>query len=201
MSIVRNVRRAPGRKREEEEEEDIVVFEEAPPPKQAVGEVEAEARPLEDVELRRYFIDTSWYEENQFSFNMVAQARMCPSCQAKSDTSVQERFTRVDPKTGRASFAMRTVPYGANPVRVIRECCSKRKDYVQPTTPTLEAVFRALLANGNQPMPLSHVRDWLSEWCPDGGCQWLRMPLEQLQRMVENDLYYGIRQHLLPVGV
>ena len=61
--------------------------------------------------------------------------------------------------------------------------------------PTLEAIFRIFLANGNQPMPLEHVREQLAEWCPGGGCQWLLVPIDQLERVIMSDTYYGLRQY------
>jgi hypothetical protein len=65
----------------------------------------------------------------------------------------------------------------------------------------LEVVFRILLANANQPMPLGHMREQLREWCPNGRCQWLLMPYETLQQVVEDDQFYGLRRHELPAAV
>jgi hypothetical protein len=144
-----------------------------------------------------YHIDASWFDENNFSFDKFAQARMCESCAARVGEEVEERYTVLDKKTGRAGFDFRKVAYGSNPARVIRDCCSKKKDYIQPDMPTLEAVFRVYLANGNQPMPLEHVREQLSEWCPGGGCQWLLLAPDRFERLVQNDRYYGIRPHEL----
>jgi hypothetical protein len=99
------------------------------------------------------------------------------------------------------SFDVRQVPYGSNPVRVIRECCSRKKNYIQPDMSTLEAIFRIYLGNGNQPMPLEHVRDQLQEWCPGGGCQWLLLTDEQMERVISRDTYYGLRPHQVPAAV
>jgi hypothetical protein len=60
--------------------------------------------------------------------------------------------------------------------------------------PTLEAIFRIFLANANQPMTLEQVREQLAEWCPGGGCQWLLLPHDMLERLVLNDRHYGLRQ-------
>ena len=45
---------------------------------------------------------------------------------------------------------------------------------------------------------LPHVREQLAEWCPGGGCQWLLLPLETVERLVQNDSYYGLRQTARP---
>lgn len=142
----------------------------------------------------RFVVDVTWFEENGFSFDDFVQARMCESCRGRLDEEVEERYTVLDSKTGRASFDIRRSKYGANPIRVIRDCCSKKRDYITPDIPTLEAVFRVFLANGNAPLTLEDVREQLAEWCPGGGCQWLLLPVEQLERLVKNDRFYGIRQ-------
>ena len=40
----------------------------------------------------------------RYSFDDVVQSRMCDSCQGRLDEEVEERFTVLDKKTGRASF-------------------------------------------------------------------------------------------------
>lgn len=140
-----------------------------------------------------YLVDASWFEENGFAFTDFVQSRMCESCQGRLDEEVEERFTVLDKKTGRASFEIRRAKYGSDPVQVIRDCCSKKRHYITPDMPTLEAVFRVFLANGTQALTLGQVREQLAEWCPGGGCQWLLLPVDQLERLVQHDRYYGIR--------
>ena len=48
---------------------------------------------------------------------------------------------------------------------------------------------------------LGHVREQLAEWCPGGGCQWLLLPLEQLERLIQHDRYYGIRPPAVGMAV
>lgn len=149
-----------------------------------------------EQEKPKYFIDVQWYDEHDRSFRAVAQARFCRSCQAKLGTVAQERVPTVDARTGRVVFEMRDVPFGANPMSVIRSCCSKAKDYISLETPALEAVFRVFLANANQPTDLEGVRDQLAEYIhlngrPHG------YGVEYLQRLVESDHYYGIRRFAL----
>jgi len=146
-----------------------------------------------DEPRARYTIDPTWFEENGFSFEDFVQSRMCDSCRERRDEEVEERYTVLDKKTGRASFEIRRGRYGSNPIRVIRDCCSKKRSFITPDMPTLEAVFRVFLANENNPLTLDNVREQLAEWCPGGGCQWLLLPVEQLERLVQNERYYGIR--------
>jgi hypothetical protein len=130
-----------------------------------VAEEPTEVEPIE--EERRYFIDPQWYEERGLVFNNVAQGRFCPTCISRLGTFETERVPVVDPKTKRVSFEVRNVPYGSNPMKTIREDCSRHRDYITAETPLLEAIFRVFLANGNQPMPLSTVREHLLTYLPE----------------------------------
>lgn len=159
---------------------------------------------LSTQQAARYFIDSTWFDENGLSFSEILRERMCESCQAKLGTEVEERQPVFDKKTGRMSFEVRKVPYGATAqarMKILRDCCSRKRNFIQPEMPTLEAIFRVYLANANQPMTLEDVREQLAEWCPGGGCQWLVLPTETLERLLQNDRYYGLRQHVLPAAV
>jgi hypothetical protein len=147
-----------------------------------------------------YNIDPSWFAENNLSFEEVVRARMCESCQARLGSEVEERIPVFDKASGRMKFELQSGIYGSDPLKVIREHCGRAKNYIHRDMPTLEAIFRIFLANGNQPMPLEHVREQLAEWCPGGGCQWLLLPIETVERLVQNDTYYGLRQTLAPLG-
>ena len=147
-----------------------------------------------DTSAPYYHIDPSWFEENNLSFEDVVRARMCDACRVKIGQEVEERAPVFDKATGRMKFEVRHTTYGSDPLKVIREHCGRAKNYIHRDMPTLEAIFRVYLANGTQPMPLEHVREQLAEWCPGGGCQWLLLPLETVERLVQNDSYYGLRQ-------
>jgi hypothetical protein len=153
-----------------------------------------------ETEAPRYFIDTTWYDENGLSFDLIVQARMCEACRDRIGEQIEERQPVFNRKSGRMSFELHTTTYGANPIKVIRECCAKRKNFITQDMPTLEAVFRVFLANGNQPMPLAHVREQLQEWCPGGGCQWLLLNDDQMERVLARDTYYGLRPHQVPAA-
>ena len=147
---------------------------------------------LAQEQATRYYIDLQWYNEHNRSFQVMAQARMCRSCQAKLGTAVQERVPKIDPKTGRVVFELQSVPYGSNPLSVIRSCCSKERYYITPETPIAEAIFRVLLANGNQPSDAETIREQLSNWIslldrPHG------YSAEIIAKIIEHDTYYGLR--------
>jgi hypothetical protein len=149
-------------------------------------------------EARYYHVDPSWFEENNLSFDDVVRGRMCDTCRAKIGQEVEERTPVFDKDTGRMRFVVRQTTYGSDPLKAIREHCGRAKNYVHRDMPTLEAIFRIFLANGNQAMTLDQVREQLAEWCPGGGCQWLLLPQEMVERLVQNDTHYGLRQTEAP---
>jgi hypothetical protein len=156
---------------------------------------------LEAAESARYYhADPSWYEENALSFEDVVRARMCDTCRARIGQEVEERVPVFDKQTGRMRFEVRQTTYGSDPLKCIREHCGRAKNYIHRDMPTLEAIFRIFLANANAPMTLDQVREQLAEWCPGGGCQWLLLPSDMVERLVQNDRHYGLRQTQAPSG-
>ncbi|MSQ23439.1 MAG: hypothetical protein EXR58_02650 [Chloroflexi bacterium] len=159
---------------------------------------EEEDEELGEIAEERYFVDDDWYEQQGLSFNDIIQERMCVQCQARLGEEVEERYPVEDRRTRKVTYELRRIEYGARPVPLIRDCCGRKSGFITPDMPVLEAIFRILLANGNQPMPLEHIRDQLREWCPTGRCQWLLLPDDTLRRIVEGDHFYGLRRHEMP---
>ena len=83
------------------------------------------------------------------SFDDVVRGRMCDTCRAKIGQEVEERAPVFDKATGRMRFEVRHTTYGSDPLKCIREHCGRAKNYVHRDMPTLEAIFRIFLANGN----------------------------------------------------
>lgn len=161
-------------------------------------ELDDEITSLEVDTDQRYWIDTEWYEPSGLSLVDIVQARMCRQCQARMGEETEERYPVADKRTGRVTYEVRMVRYGTRPMAVVRDCCSRKSGFIGPEMPALEAVFRIILANANQPMSLVFIREQLREWCPSARCQWLLMPPEVLARVIEGDLSYGLRVHALP---
>lgn len=149
---------------------------------------------LEGVqEKKRFFIDLKWYDDHNRSFKAMAQARFCKQCQEKIGTETQERVPTFNPQTGRVVYEMRSVPYGSNPIAVIRSCCSKARGYITPDTPVLETIFRVFLANGNQPVDAEAIREQISEWIPLAGRPH-NYEADYLEKALVGDDYYGLRE-------
>lgn len=146
----------------------------------------------------RFFIDLQWYDQQGRSFRAMGQGRFCPSCQARLGETTEERVPTVDKKTHKVVYEVRQVGYGEQPMAVIRNCCSKQRNYITPETPVIEAVYRVYLANGNQPVPLERVREQLGDWIS------LRerphdYAAELLERLIHHDTRYGLRQFVQEV--
>jgi hypothetical protein len=159
---------------------------------------EEEQEITEQEEAARYFIDADWYDQNGLSFMDIVQARMCPQCQARLGEEMDERYPVADKRTGRVTYEIRKVKFGSRPIAQIRDHCARMGGYITPEMPVLEAIFRILLGNANQPMPLEHIREQLREWCPSGRCQWILMPIDVMRQVIERDQSYGLRLHELP---
>ena len=67
--------------------------------------------------------------------------------------------------------------------------CSEEQDYLLPDTPMKEAIFRAILGNGNEPMRADEISDLLAE-------KWAMTPFPRdtsapvIQRLIDSDAYY-----------
>ncbi|MBI2756576.1 MAG: hypothetical protein HYX52_07690 [Chloroflexi bacterium] len=146
----------------------------------------------------RFQIDPTWFADKGLSFEHVVRARICEIDLKELGREREERVPIFDQESGRPRFEVRKALYGSDPVKVIRDHCGRAKNYITRDMPTLEAVFRVLLANGNAPMSLEQVREALAEWCPGGGCQWLLLPVESLDRLLRHDHNYGLREATEP---
>lgn len=120
----------------------------------------------------RWFIDVEWFQQNGYSFSVLARRHLCPKCQKR----LKERKKEVT----------------ANDLlSALKGCCSKVPGFITGKLPILESIFRLLLANGNQPLDLEELGRQLSEW-RGGDSQ--RTSVEILSRLLENDRHYGLRQ-------
>lgn len=162
--------------------------------------MEEEDAGMEEVVQERlpfYYINLSWFERVDRSFSMLAQARMCASCREKLGTEEEVTEPSVDKKTGKVVFTKKKAPFGSNPFVVIRDCCSKARDYIRPEQPLLELVFRVFLANANQPLTAEQLHDRLVEWL-GSAISTKDISAPRLQRILDGDRFYGIRRLELP---
>jgi len=71
--------------------------------------------------------------------------------------------------------------------------CSAAPDFIHPELPVMEAVFRILLSNGNEPMTLESIYETLQErWSDSTNPR--TPPPEKFYRLLSGDTFYGITQ-------
>ena len=93
-----------------------------------------------------FHIDPDWFERNGRDFRSEMYGALCDECRTYYPSPAEARTVdRIHPQTGEV---MR--------VDALWECvadhCGLRPGYITPATPLTTAIFRALLANGNNPM-------------------------------------------------
>ncbi len=92
-----------------------------------------------------FHIDVKWFEKNARDFRAEMHGALCEECRARYPAPADARVVdRVHPLT-------------AEVTRVdalwesIADHCSGKPGYITPVIPLTTAIFRAFLANGNQP--------------------------------------------------
>ena len=124
--------------------------------------------PLEDEEpLRQYSIDIESYRLQARSFITLASSRLCPGPH--------------DKKALKSEVGI---------LNTLKQCCSKKDDFMQPNSPLLEMVFRVFLANGNQPLTLEQLQERLQR-IASSTSDTRDFSSDKLRRMIEADRYYG----------
>ncbi len=104
--------------------------------------------PTEERQVRpanKYHIDTDPATEGLSSISLIISDRRCYQCQQG------EGFEEVIQKTP------------AELIEQINAHCATTSDYLLPDTPLKEAVFRLILASGNQPIDAEEVSKDLTE--------------------------------------
>lgn len=93
-----------------------------------------------------FYIDPTWFEKNGRDLREEMHAVLCDECRARY------------PAPADAGIVDRIHPRTAEVTRVdalwesIADHCARLPGFITPATPLTTGIFRALLANGNQPM-------------------------------------------------
>ncbi len=147
-----------------------------------------ELAPLE----AQYAIDIDWLEGKGRSFTSMVIGRLGPNYQPPPEAPKKPE-TKADKKPASKQLAKKTTkPSKGDPWDLLVNKASKEDGYITLETPLLEAVFRVLLANRNQPMSLTHVMEALAKWGIGPGNA-RNVNKELLQLLVSKDQFYGIR--------
>lgn len=138
----------------------------------------------------RYWVDPDWYDENQRSFPLTVQSRMCVSCRKRIGEEEEISISTFDGKRGRVVFKTVKQRYGDDPLAIIADCCSKKEGYLPARLPLAETVFRLFLAQGNPPLSAEEVCQHTKQALPDDHRD-ISVPV--LQRLLVKDQAYGFR--------
>jgi hypothetical protein len=109
-----------------------------------------------------FHIDRTWFEKNGRDWRDEIHAALCDECRAVYPTPADTRIVdRVDPQTGEVTR-----------VDALWECladhCGRKPEFITSATPLTTAIFRALLANGNNPMSPEQLHKRIGKSNPAG---------------------------------
>jgi hypothetical protein len=93
-----------------------------------------------------FHIDLTWFEKNGRDLREEMHAVLCDECRTRYATPADAGVVdRIHPQTAEVSRVDALW-------EAVADHCGLQPGFIATTTPLTTAVFRALLANGNQPM-------------------------------------------------
>jgi hypothetical protein len=119
----------------------------------------------------KWVIDIDWLEANDRSFSVMVSNYLCAKCRKKL------KLDRVESRP-------------EDILKSIKTCCSRGDEFLSPTLPLQESVFRVLLANGNKGLTSDEINLDLGN---RRGIDVYRTSPELLTRLMENDRHYGFK--------
>ena len=119
----------------------------------------------------QWTIDLNWLKNNRRSFSTLAGGALCAKCRKK----LKADTTEVKP---------------ADLLKAVQNCCSKNSDFITPSVPFQESIFRVFLANGNKSLTLEELGKQLIQ---RRGADVSRTSVAFLSRLMQNDDFYGIK--------
>ena len=104
-----------------------------------------------------FHIDFEWWESNDRDWRVFLRTLLCAEHQvALADMPDDARVDWVDPKTGE-------VKQVDGIQHALMSHCALQPDFVNARTTVVEAVFRLMLVNGNQPLNVSQMAEKLGK--------------------------------------
>jgi hypothetical protein len=127
----------------------------------------------------KFGIDYKLWADEGHDIRVLIREQLCSECSAKfGENSDSQDIDWVDPSTGEV-----TVVDGLR--YCLRECCSRKDDYVNRATPLATAVFRILVADDDTAMSATEIHERIGRSDPKTV---LRILLGQDMRT-----HYGVR--------
>ena len=100
-----------------------------------------------------FHIDFEWWELREDEYRTYLYSLLCDKHQEEFgyvDDRKHKLFDWVNPQTGEV-FSIDSIEYA------VRSHCSSQEGYITEGTAMVDSVFRALLANGNQPLTIKQL--------------------------------------------
>ncbi len=132
-------------------------------------------RPTVDT---KFHIDMAWWQEEQGrDIRVYMREALCTEC--SEDLAHLDELQEVDWIDEETAEVTRVDALWHS----LRTCCSLKRDYITPSTPVIDAVFRTFLANGNKPLSIQELYELLDR----------RPPKVLLRILTGGKIYMGIR--------
>jgi hypothetical protein len=101
----------------------------------------------------KFRVDYDWFSDQGRDIRVLVREQLCDQCKTRfEEYGDAQNIDWVDPGTGEV-----TVVDGLQ--YSLRECCSRREDYITRTTPAATAIFRILLADGDTSLSATEIAE------------------------------------------
>ncbi len=131
-------------------------------------------RPAHGISKAYYVIDPAQAERQQRDMSALLLSRRCPAC-------VERVLNDKKPPTVRKQ------------IRDMSRCCAQADDFIQPTMPLKEIVFRLLLKNSNKATSLQSLHwDVTEEWAAP--THPMNITVEVMKQILDSDNFYCFKE-------
>jgi len=125
----------------------------------------------------QFHIDMTWWRDNDRDIRVYLRELLCDECAPDyTGGNAQKEIDWVDEQTGEVKRV-------DGLWHASRTCCGLKADYISPSTPVIDAVFRTFVANGNAPLTVNELYEILDR----------RPPATLLRILTANRVYMGIK--------
>ena len=130
--------------------------------------------PAHDVTKAYYVIDPTQAERQQRDMSALLLSRRCPTC-------VERVLNEKKPPTVRKQ------------IRDMSRCCAQEDDFISPTMPLKEIVFRLLLKNSNKATSIRSLHwDVTEEYAAP--THPMNITVETMKRILDSDRFYCFKE-------
>ena len=131
-------------------------------------------RPAHDISKAYYVIDPAQAERDQRDMSALLLSRRCPDC-------LERVLNEKKPPTVRKQ------------IRDMSRCCAQADDFIAPTMPLKEIVFRLLLKNSNKATSLQSLHwDVTEEWAAP--THPMNITVEVMKQILDSDNFYCFKE-------